>query len=430
MALVNCPECSAQISDRAAFCPHCGLPMALPKNELKKPVKRSNRKHPKLPNGYGSIKKLTGRRSNPYGVYPPVTEFTLDGLPVQPKAIAYAKDWYSAFGLLSAWHAGTFQPGQEAKFDVSQITDDFVQGIVAAFNYGNSLRLAETDLKFSEVYEQYVQWDFGGQESDDPDKLRRLRKRKSSMRAAYQNCSQLHNMIFRNLRYKDLQAVVDQCPLKHASKELIVVLFHKMYKYAQISEIQPEDYSKHVAIKSEDDDISGVPFSMNELKRIWDHRDDPVLEMIFIMCLSGFRISAYGQMEVNLEGRYFRGGVKTKNGRDRIVPIHSLIFPLVKSRIERYGKILPFSPASFRVKLYQSLETIGIEKHTPHDCRDTFATLCDAAGVDRFYLKRLVGHSLSSDITEDKYIHPSLDSLRAEIEKIDLSLFVTNGFAL
>ena len=40
MALVNCPECSAQISDRAAFCPHCGLPMALPKNELKKPVKK------------------------------------------------------------------------------------------------------------------------------------------------------------------------------------------------------------------------------------------------------------------------------------------------------------------------------------------------------------------------------------------------------
>ena len=69
--------------------------------------------------------------------------------------------------------------------------------------------------------------------TDDPDKLRRLKKRKNSMQAAYQNCSQLHNMIFRNLRYKDLQAVVDQCPLKHASKELIVVLFHKMYKYAR-----------------------------------------------------------------------------------------------------------------------------------------------------------------------------------------------------
>ena len=139
--------------------------MATPENALKKPVKKPRRKHPKLPNGYGSIKKLSGRRSNPYGVYPPVTEFTLEGLPVQPKAIAYAKDWYSVFGLLSAWHAGTFHPGQEAEFDSRQITDDFIRSIVAAFNYGNSLRLAETDLKFPEVYEQYAQWDFGGQET-------------------------------------------------------------------------------------------------------------------------------------------------------------------------------------------------------------------------------------------------------------------------
>jgi len=26
MALLNCPECGAQISDRAAACPHCGCP--------------------------------------------------------------------------------------------------------------------------------------------------------------------------------------------------------------------------------------------------------------------------------------------------------------------------------------------------------------------------------------------------------------------
>ena len=26
MALINCPECSKQISDKAVACPHCGLP--------------------------------------------------------------------------------------------------------------------------------------------------------------------------------------------------------------------------------------------------------------------------------------------------------------------------------------------------------------------------------------------------------------------
>ena len=41
------------------------------------------KKYPKLPNGYGSIKRLSGKnRTNPYGVYPPTTEFTEDGIPV------------------------------------------------------------------------------------------------------------------------------------------------------------------------------------------------------------------------------------------------------------------------------------------------------------------------------------------------------------
>jgi len=32
MALVNCPECSARISDRALLCPHCGYPIATPES--------------------------------------------------------------------------------------------------------------------------------------------------------------------------------------------------------------------------------------------------------------------------------------------------------------------------------------------------------------------------------------------------------------
>jgi ribosomal protein L40E len=28
MALINCPECEARISDRAVACPHCGYPLA------------------------------------------------------------------------------------------------------------------------------------------------------------------------------------------------------------------------------------------------------------------------------------------------------------------------------------------------------------------------------------------------------------------
>ena len=41
------------------------------------------KKHSRLPNGYGSIKRLSGKnRTNPYGVYPPTEKFDEDGNPV------------------------------------------------------------------------------------------------------------------------------------------------------------------------------------------------------------------------------------------------------------------------------------------------------------------------------------------------------------
>lgn len=37
MALIDCPECSRQISDKAAACPHCGCPAKAAQPEPVKP---------------------------------------------------------------------------------------------------------------------------------------------------------------------------------------------------------------------------------------------------------------------------------------------------------------------------------------------------------------------------------------------------------
>ncbi len=71
------------------------------------------KKYPKLPNGYGSIKKLSGKRRNPYGVYPPSTELIAPGQYAPVKAICYVDDYMKGFAVLTAWHAGTYYPGFE-----------------------------------------------------------------------------------------------------------------------------------------------------------------------------------------------------------------------------------------------------------------------------------------------------------------------------
>lgn len=428
MALIQCPECNAQVSDKALSCPHCGFPI-IATEKPRKTTKSSARKHPKLPNGFGSIKKLSGNRTNPYAVYPPVTEFTVNGLPVMPKAIAYTDNWYKAFGLLSAYKGGTFKPGDAIEFDDKQITDAFVLDIISAYSYGISTRKSETDLTFKEVYEKFLKWEIMDilEQTTDADKIRKLKSRERYLKAAFGNCSALHEKTFCSITYEDLQSVIDNCPLKHASKEFIVVLLHKMYKFAEMNGITEKDNSRYIKIKTEDDDVSSVPFTVDELKVLWKYKEDPVVEMLIIMCLSGYRISAYRNLKIDLEARTFFGGVKTKNGINRTVPIHSGIYDMVKRRINTYGCLLYYTPEKFRADMRKKLEEIGVQQHTPHDCRSTFATLCDKFKVDKIYIKRMIGHSLASDITQSKYIEPSVEDLRFELEKIDLLLIVTNN---
>ena len=191
------------------------------------------KKYPKLPNGYGSIKYLGAGRRNPYAVHPPTKEFDLNGIPQTPKAICYVDDWMKGFAVLTAYKAGTYTPGMENTLNLAeaQSSGDLVRRILADYNQltRSDAQQAETLKTFREVYEDFYVWKY------EQDKSRNYSKAaKNSTRAAFKNCSVLHDKVFTALRYENLQGVLDSCTLKHASQELILSLMHQMYAYAEI----------------------------------------------------------------------------------------------------------------------------------------------------------------------------------------------------
>ena len=371
------------------------------------------RKYPRLPNGYGSIKRLSGKnRSNPYGVYPPAKEFNEDGIPLLQKALCYVDDWYKGFTVLTWYRNGEYYSGREK--ELSTDSDDLkaqVLGILTKYN--QTQREAADQMTFSDVYMEYYNWKF----KKPYDHNEKKTSMESSMRAAYNNCKNIHDNSFRALTATDLQSVIDNCTLKHSSLELIVTLFHQMYKYAESNDLCDKDYSRFVMIDKEEDDEHGEPFTESDLRILWENKEDETVEMLLIMCYSGFRIAAYMDMVTNLEEKYFQGGVKTASGRNRIVPIHSAIFPLIEKRLNRIGKYLPKTTQSFRRAMYAKLKQLGIEKHTPHDCRHTFSMLCDKYDVNENDKKLMLGHAFQ-DVTNKVYRHRELDDLRDQIEKI------------
>lgn len=377
------------------------------------------KKHPKLPNGYGSIKFLGSNRRNPYAVHPPTTEFNENGIPQTPKALCYVDDWYKGFAVLTSYKAGTYYPGYEKTlpntFSVSD--SNFINRILSDYNLTKAAdeRTMVVKKTFAEVFKEFYSWKY------EQDQSRNYSKQsKDSTNAAFNNCKAIHSKAFADLRHKDLQNVIDECKLKHSSKELIVSLFKQMYRYAEIYELCDKNYAAHIKINAPEDDEHGIPFTDQEMKILWDHKEHPVAELVLILCYSGFRIGEVKGLYIDTEERYFKGGIKTAAGKNRIVPIHSGIMDLVLNRLQRDGSLFSTTQNTFRLELYDFLSSVGIKKHTPHDCRHTFSALCEKYNVLENDRKRMIGHSFGADITNAVYGHRTIDDLRKEIEKIQI----------
>lgn len=287
------------------------------------------KRHMKLPNNFGSIKYLGKGRRRPCAVYPPVDEWTENG-PVTPKALGYKETWEEGYELLT-----TYNLEKQGKIKLNR-----------------NVYIDRTPT-FAEVYEQFFQEKYFKSEK------RLSEASKNSTKAAYNNCAALHNIQFGQLKYDDLQKVINACTLKHSSLELMVSLLHQMYKYAMKYEIVDKDYSQFLYIPKEEDDESGEPFTEEELKILWSDKDDSVTQMILIMCYSGYRIKAFEDIEVNLDEKYFKGGVKTRASKDRVVPIHSGILDMVAERCTSKN-LLGCSTNLFRKNMYKKLESLGI----------------------------------------------------------------------
>ena len=148
-------------------------------------------------------------------------------------------------------------------------------------------------------------------------------------------------------------------------------------------------------------------------------------DTILIFIYSGFRISELLNLKIeniDLEQKTFQGGAKTSSGKNRIVPIHSLIFELVQNRylegntylFSQNGK--KFSSNQYYIEWNKIMDLLELE-HTPHDCRHTFRSKLDSAGANKKCIDMMMGHK-SKDVGERVYTHKTLDELRTAIELI------------
>lgn len=176
--------------------------------------------------------------------------------------------------------------------------------------------------------------------------------------------------------------------------------------------------------------------SEEDLDTLWDNVNDfPFVDMVLIGCYMGWRPSELCNLEVsnvNLDENYIQGGNKTEAGINRKVPIHPLIKPLVEKRYKQALSLQSkwlfndiFSQTGYHVtydkyrrKFDKVMKYLGIPNKTGHCQRVTFITKCFKAGIDRYLIKRIVGHSLNGDVTDGVYNRVSQETLYEAVCKI------------
>lgn len=389
MALMKCPECELQVSDKAFSCPHCGYPFS---NVIPKPRKRTSSKRKRLPNGFGSIVKLSKPNlRKPYMARKTIGKTEL-GKPIT-KPIGYFETYNKAYEALVEYNKNPY--------DIN--TDNIL---------------------FIEVYEKWSNEYFDT--LTNPSSIR-------TITAAYAYCKPLYNMRFKDIRIQHMKGCINDAQVGQTTKNRMKSVFNLMYDWALEREIVDTNYARNFSTKSIDNGTEKkkekLPFSREEIEILWNNVDKiHFVDMILIQIYSGWRpqeLALLKHEDIDLKNRCMKGGMKTDAGKNRFVPIHSKIFPLIQKRYEQKNDFLFCDENSrdktmtydkYRKRFLKVMERLGMT-HTPHEARHTFITLAKEHNVDEYAIKKIVGHAIS-DITEAVYTHRNNEWLKEEIEKI------------
>ena len=335
----------------------------------------------RLPNGYGSVHKLSGNRRNPWRVRKFVSKDEFG----KPKYIniGYFPNRTKALEALHEFNKNPY----DIQNDKLTFEDIYNQMIVR-----QEIKLSESSIK--------------------------------NMTSLYKHTSLINQMNIKEIKTFHLQKVVDEAPVGLSMKKKLKVLINKVFDYAVKNDIVNKNYAKFIDIL---DNGSGekrekTPFNFEEIEDIFKHNDFDY-DVIKILLCTGYRINELLGLKierVHLEEGYMNTGLKTKAGKDRIVPISRHIKPLIQKYYNPDNEYLFTNKKGkkYSYTTYKDRWDKIIPNHTPHDTRHTFISIMDNVQVNKVAAKRIFGHA-DSNVTESVYTHKNLNDLKEVMDLFD-----------
>jgi integrase len=339
----------------------------------------------RLPNGYGSVYKLSGNRRKPW-----IARKTIECHIEEIDGKKTHRQHYVTVGYYA-------EPTEALQ-------------ALADYN-SNPYDINAAKVTFKELYEKWSEKKY--EKISAP----------NGYKAAFALSESLHSMPFAEIKSDPMQDVIDTCGKGYATRKNIKILYNQLFSYAMERDIITKDYSKYVSMGKNDKNSTRKPFTQKEIDKLWSKVDKfQHTDTILIMIYSGWRPGEFITLEnskIDLAERTMIGGIKTEAGKNRVVPINKKILPLIEKRMSQNECLLNDDGKNVSYDRYRDWFSVLMEQlkmdHKPHDCRHTFATLMDNSGANKLSIKRIMGHA-TPDVT-DGYTHKDIEEL---IKAIDL----------
>ena len=342
----------------------------------------------KLPNGYGTVYKLSGNRRKPY-IARKTTGFDDNG-----------KQKYCTIGYYAT------------KADA----------LKALAEYNNDpYDLTMSKVTFEEIYQKW---------HDDTFYESSNRSTIKNYQTAYNHCEHLHKMKMSDIKLSHMQKILDECPNGYESANRIKTLLHKIFEWCMRHEYIRKDYSKDLKLPKPKPETNRRAFTREHIDLLWNMVcENPNISIVLMLIYSGVRINELLDLkkeDVNLNEQYFKVRAAKTNAGIRIVPIADKVLPFWKEFMERSecayavctsdGKKLTYD--NFRKRYwYPLMENLNMN-YTIHETRHTCNSLLIMSNCNPTIRKKIMGHKSQMDIGEAVYGHIYTDELLKAINQI------------
>ena len=244
---------------------------------------------------------------------------------------------------------------------------------------------------------------------------------------SYKNSKMLWNKKYIDLRKHDFEAVIYSVKELSPSKlNHIISFFRKMDQYAMEQGIITMGYAQFLEVIPEEVQKQKVPYSTIEIEQIWEHNGYIIADILLVLLYSCMRINELLEMEtknVFLDDNYMIGGLKTEAGKDRIIPIHHIIKPIIRRYFNSNNKYLftdekgnKIEYANYRIDFNNFMNQLNMN-HISHEARLSGRSELDRKGANKICIDRILGHK-SQGIGEQKYTDKTIEELIETIELI------------